>query len=58
MQAKYDISISYGSKVIANVKVDIDKQTDRQANKHAGQKRYAPGHSIRGGGGGYKNTEF
>ena len=33
MHAKYEVSISYGSKVIAKVKVDnrqIDKQTDRQ----------------------------
>ena len=33
MHAKYEVSISYGSKVIAKVKVDnrqTDKQTDRQ----------------------------
>ena len=32
MHAKYEVSISYGSKVIAKVKVDnrqTDKQTDR-----------------------------
>ena len=31
MHVKYEVSISYGSKVIAKVKVDdTDKQTDRQ----------------------------
>ena len=33
MHAKYEVSISYGSKVIAKVKVDnrqTNKQTDRQ----------------------------
>ena len=33
MHVKYEVSISYGSKVIANVKVDkrqTNKQTDRQ----------------------------
>ena len=40
MHAKYEISISYGSKVIAKVKVDnrqtnkqTDRQTDRQTDK-------------------------
>ena len=47
MHAKYEVSISYGSKVIANVKVD-NRQTDRQTNKETGQKQYAPDHSIRG----------
>ena len=32
MHAKYEASISYGSKVIANVKVD-NIQTDRQTNR-------------------------
>ena len=32
MHAKYEVSISDGSKVIVKVKVDI-KQTDRQTNK-------------------------
>ena len=55
MHAKYEVSISYGSKVIAKVKVDnrqTDKQTDRQTNRQTdrqtGQKQYAPDHSIRG----------
>ena len=55
MHAKYEVSISNGSKVIANVKVDnrqtnkqTNKQTDRQTNKQTGQKQYAPDHSIRG----------
>ena len=43
MHAKYEVSISNGSKVIANVKVD-----NRQTNKQTGQKQYAPNHSIRG----------
>ena len=36
MHAKYKVSISYGSKVIAKVKVDnrqTDKQTNRQTDK-------------------------
>ena len=51
MHAKYEVSISNGSKVIANVKVDnrqTNRQTDRQTNKQTGQKQYAPDHSIRG----------
>ena len=32
MHAKYEVSISNGSKVIANVKVD-NRQTDRQTNR-------------------------
>ena len=51
MHAKYEVSISYGSKVIAKVKVD-NRQTNRQTNKQTGQKQYAPDHSIRG----HKNT--
>ena len=43
MYAKYEVSISNGSKVIANVKVD-----NRQTDKQTGQKQYAPDHSIRG----------
>ena len=43
MHSKYEVSISYGSKVIANVKVD-----NRQTNKQTGQKQYAPDHSIQG----------
>ena len=37
MHAKYEVSISYGSKVIAKVKVDnrqTDKQKDRQQDKN------------------------
>ena len=51
MHAKYEVSISYGSKVIAKVKVDnrqTNRQTDRQTNRQTGQKQYAPDHSIRG----------
>ena len=36
MHAKYEVSISYGSKVIKKVKVyniQTDKQTNRQTNK-------------------------
>ena len=36
MHAKYEVSISYGSKVIAKVKVDnrqTDKQTDKQTDR-------------------------
>ena len=32
MHVKYEVSISYGSKVIAKVKVD-NRQTDRQTNR-------------------------
>ena len=51
MHAKYEVSIPYGSKVIAKVKVDnrqTNRQTDRQTDKQTGQKQYAPDHSIRG----------
>ena len=51
MHAKYEVSISYGSKVIAKVKVDnrqTNRQTERQTDKQTGQKQYAPDHSIRG----------
>ena len=41
MHAKYDVSISYGSKVIAKVKVD-NRQTNRQTDKQD------TNHSIRG----------
>ena len=47
MHAKYEASISFGSKVIANVKVD-NRQTNKQTDKQTGQKQYAPDHSIRG----------
>ena len=50
--AKYETPISYGSKVIANVK-DDNRQTNKQTNKQTGQKQYAPDHSIRGH---YKNS--
>ena len=43
MHAKYEVSISYGLKVIAKVKVD-----NRQIDRRTGQKQYAPDHSIRG----------
>ena len=43
MHAKYEGSISYGSKVIAKVKVD-NRQTDKQTE----QKQYAPNHSFWG----------
>ena len=45
MRAKYEVSISHGSKVIAKVKV-ANRQT--QTDKQTGQKQYAPNHSIRG----------
>ena len=55
MHAKYEVFISYGSKVIAKVKVDnrqtdrqTNKQTDKQTDRQKGQKQYAPDHSIRG----------
>ena len=47
MHAKYEVSISYGSKVIAKVKVD-NRQTDKQTDRQTGQKQYAPDHSNRG----------
>ena len=47
MHAKYEVSISYGSKVIVEVKVD-NRQTNRQTDKPKGQKQYVPDHSIRG----------
>ena len=47
MHAKYEVSISNGSKVIAKIKVD-NRQTNTQTDKQTGQKQYAPGHSIRG----------
>ena len=53
MHAKYEVSISYCSKVIAKVKVD-NRQTDKQTNKQTGQKQYARDHSIRG----HKNTNL
>ena len=40
MHAKYEVSISYGSKFTAKFKLTTDRQT--------GQKQYAPDHSIRG----------
>ena len=48
MDAKYRVSISYGSKVLANAKVD-NIQRDRQTNKETKQKQYAPirGHTKR-----------
>ena len=51
MHAKYEVSISYGLKVIAKVKVDnrqTDRQTNKQTDRQTGQKQYAPDHSIRG----------
>ena len=39
MHAKYEVSISYGSKVVTKVKVDT---------RQTGQKQYAPDHAIRG----------
>ena len=53
MHAKYEVSISYGSKVIAKVKVD-NRQINRQTHRQTGQKQYAPDHSIRG----HKNNNF
>ena len=47
MHAKYEVSISYGSKVIAKVKVD-NRQINKQTNKQTGQKPYVPDHSIQG----------
>ena len=49
---KYESSITYHSKDMANVKVFADRQTDRQTdkqtNRRTGQKLYAPDLSIRG----------
>ena len=53
MHAKYGVSISYGSKVIAKVKVD-NRQIKRQTDRQTGEKQYAPDHSIRG----HKNNNF
>ena len=47
MHAKYEVSISNFSKVIAKVKVD-NRQIDRLTDRQTGQKQYAPDHSIRG----------
>ena len=38
MHAKYEIFVSYGSKVIVKVKVD-NRQADRQTNRQTGQKQ-------------------
>ena len=51
MHAKYEVSISYGSKVIAKVKVDnrqTNKQTDRQmgGTKTKKTRSFDPGHKI------------
>ena len=49
MHAKYDVSISYGSKVIAKVKVD-NRQTNRQTNQQTDRTKtlyprsFNPGH--------------
>ena len=54
MHTKYEVSISYGSKVIAKVKVDnrqTYRQTDKQTDRQTGQKQY---HSIRG----HKKVKF
>ena len=48
MHAKYKVSISYGSEVKANVKVDNSRQTNRQTDR---TKTIYPDHSIWG----YKN---
>ena len=50
MHLKHEVSISYGWKVIAKVKVDnrhTNSQTEKQTDKQTGQKQYAPDHSIR-----------
>ena len=45
---KYESSITYHSKAVANVKVFADKQTDsKQMNKRTGQKLHAPDLSMR-----------
>ena len=41
MHAKYEVSISYGSKVKAKVKVD-NRQTNKQTDRRTGQKQFAP----------------
>ena len=48
MHAKYEVSISYGSKVKARVKVDNRQKdlSDRQTNKQTGKKQDAPIHLI------------
>ena len=46
MHAKYGVSISYGSKVIAYIKGD-----NRKSSRQTGQKQYAPDHP------GHKNVE-
>ena len=43
MHAKYEVSITHGSKVIVKVKVD-----NRQTDKQTGQKKHAPDHWIQG----------
>ena len=52
MHARYEVSMFYGSKVIAKVKVDnrqTDKHTNRQTNKQTDRtKTICPDHSIRG----------
>ena len=51
MHAKYEVSISYGSNVIAKVKVDnrqTSRQTKRQTDKQTDRtKTICPDHSIR-----------
>ena len=51
MYAKYEVSIPYGLKGIARVKIDNrqkNKQTERQTYKQIYQKQCAPDHSIQG----------
>ena len=43
MHANYETSIFYGSKLIANVKID-KRQSERQTNKQTRQKQYAADH--------------
>ena len=53
MHAKYEVSISYGSKIIAKVKVDnrqTNKQTDKQTNRQTGQDKNNMPPIIRSGG--------
>ena len=40
--AKFEFSISYGSKVIAKSKSSTEKQTNKQTNEQTGLKQYAP----------------